>query len=118
MAFSPVSSAASFGGFARLARAFLFMPRRHDTAAARARARFLSENPLCAKCLERGQLTPAEQVDHIIPLSKGGAEHDDLNKQSLCIPCHKKKTADDMGYKQKGCDVNGEPTSSSHWWTR
>ncbi|MCH2187426.1 HNH endonuclease [Myxococcota bacterium] len=32
------------------------------------------------------------EVDHIIPLVDGGS-HDMTNLQSLCTPCHKRKTA-------------------------
>lgn len=36
-------------------------------------------------------MTPGKQVDHIVPLAKGGT--DDLeNLQLLCIECHKIKT--------------------------
>ncbi|MFI0470478.1 HNH endonuclease [Saccharopolyspora sp. 5N102] len=35
---------------------------------------------------------PAEQVDHILPLSRGGAMLDYANAQSLCTGCHDRKT--------------------------
>lgn len=35
------------------------------------------------------------QTDHIIPIHKGGKGIDPLNLQVLCVPCHKKKTADE-----------------------
>lgn len=47
---------------------------------------FLKANPFCFIC---GNL--ASQVDHIIPLSRGGTNHLD-NLQSLCVSCHSKKT--------------------------
>ncbi len=51
---------------------------------------------LCQPCLALRRYTPAAQVDHIIPKAKGGS--DDLsNLQSICIPCHKAKTAQDSG---------------------
>lgn len=56
--------------------------------------------PLCAECLKAGHITAAITVDHIIPLSKGGLDID-TNCQSLCDPCHARKTADDLGYKTK-----------------
>jgi 5-methylcytosine-specific restriction protein A len=58
------------------------------------RSRFLSTNPLCVACLARGDVTVAAEVDHIVPLSKGGpdAEH---NKQGLCRECHRAKTRAD-----------------------
>ncbi|MDA5210215.1 HNH endonuclease, partial [Escherichia coli] len=35
------------------------------------RAMYLSKNPLCAHCLEKGIYTPAVVVDHIIPIDGG-----------------------------------------------
>ena len=32
--------------------------------------------------------------DHIVPVSRGGGECDLSNYRTLCIPCHKKETAD------------------------
>jgi 5-methylcytosine-specific restriction enzyme A len=54
----------------------------------------------CAECLRNDRLTPARQVDHIIPLHKGGTDHPD-NLEALCLSCHERKTAADMGYKVK-----------------
>jgi len=53
------------------------------------------------KVLERDNYTcvicgkPAEEVDHIVPVSLGGALFDMDNLQSLCKECHKKKTKED-----------------------
>jgi 5-methylcytosine-specific restriction protein A len=51
-------------------------------------------NPLCRPCLQEGRITPADEVDHIIP------HHGDMalfwdrdNWQSICRPCHEAKTA-------------------------
>ena len=41
-------------------------------------------------------LTDCLQCDHIVPICLGGAEFDEDNLQTLCIECHKKKTAEDM----------------------
>lgn len=35
---------------------------------------------------------PADVVDHIVPIKKGGAELDESNLQPLCHSCHNKKT--------------------------
>jgi len=75
-------------------------PRLRGRSAVEARLRFLKSNPLCSQCLKRGHISIAEEVDHIKPLFKGGADTDD-NKQSLCKPCHKLKTARDMGHRNK-----------------
>jgi len=64
------------------------------------RASVLSANPLCAKCSERNRITAATEVDHIVPLHKGGT--DDLdNLQSLCHDCHAEKTAAEQGKRRK-----------------
>ena len=42
----------------------------------------------CRKCKGRRRL----QVDHIVPLARGGAEHP-RNYQLLCFGCHVTKTA-------------------------
>lgn len=51
---------------------------------------------LCQVCLALGRLTEADEVDHIIPIAKGGSDHPD-NLQSICTPCHKGKTASEGG---------------------
>ena len=54
----------------------------------------------CAECLRNDKLSIACQVDHIIPLHKGGT--DDLdNLEGLCAEHHRAKTAKDMGHKVK-----------------
>lgn len=46
---------------------------------------------LCQPCLREGKLTPAREVDHIVPKFEGGP--DDLNNtQAICRPCHQAKT--------------------------
>ncbi|MEW8230368.1 MAG: HNH endonuclease signature motif containing protein [Candidatus Thiodiazotropha endolucinida] len=47
---------------------------------------------LCQPCLRKGQTTVARQVDHIRPKADGGTDDTD-NLQSICISCHKAKTA-------------------------
>lgn len=62
----------------------------------------------CRKC---GHLTEDGDVDHIVPLSKGGT--DDLgNLQWLCRePCHAEKTRQEMGVRLKvGSNIDGWPT--------
>lgn len=56
------------------------------------RASFLARHPLCAACEKEGRVTPATIVDHVIPLAEGGAD-DDTNKQGLCDPHNKQKSA-------------------------
>lgn len=60
----------------------------------RARDRKLMEQPTCEACERVGRTTEATEVDHIIPLAHGGT-HDPENLQSLCHPCHVRKTYED-----------------------
>ena len=46
----------------------------------------------CIECDRSGILEPATEVDHIQPLSRGGAPYDPANLQALCTPCHSRKT--------------------------
>lgn len=57
---------------------------------------YIARHPLCAHCDTRGITAPADMVDHIQPLSTGGARLDQRNLQSLCSPCHAAKTATDQ----------------------
>lgn len=50
-----------------------------------------------------GVHTPAKHVDHVVPVARGGAELDASNLQSLCHPCHSRKTAlHDGGFGRRG----------------
>lgn len=57
------------------------------------RESYLSSHPLCVECEKAGKITPATDVDHIVP------HRGDMEKfwqgpfQALCGPCHKSKTA-------------------------
>ena len=76
----------------------------------------LTEQPLCVLCLDAGRLEPAVEVDHRVPLSKGGDDTTD-NMQGLCKACHDIKTAGDLNRKPKGCDPDGLPMDPRHpWW--
>ena len=61
--------------------------RRYGRAWKRIRDRYVSQHPLCEKCLERGKMTPTEEVHHKLPLSEGGT-HDHSNLIALCQSCH------------------------------
>lgn len=50
------------------------------------------DNGLCQPCLKNHRVTPASQVDHIVPKAEGGTDEDE-NLQSICLDCHKVKTA-------------------------
>ncbi|MDM8753002.1 HNH endonuclease [Morganella morganii] len=47
---------------------------------------------LCQQCLREGWATEAKTVDHITPKAHGGTDAES-NLQSLCWPCHYRKTA-------------------------
>lgn len=55
--------------------------------------RFLQGHPLCAECMKQGRYTKATVVDHIMPC-RGDQKlfWDRSNWQSLCKPCHDRKT--------------------------
>lgn len=55
----------------------------------------LEQQPMCEECERRGRLTPAQMVDHIVPINKGGTPLDMDNLQSLCNACHARKSAQD-----------------------
>jgi len=59
----------------------------HSARWKKVRAMHLSRNPLCVVC---GM--PATMVDHIIEIRDGGCRLCDDNLQSMCIPCHNRKT--------------------------
>ena len=66
-----------------------------STAWRKLRAIKLNEEPMCEECARLGRLTPAQMVDHIVPINKGGAGLDMDNLQSLCNTCHARKSARD-----------------------
>lgn len=70
---------------------------RGDDAARRLRARVRKAvSGTCANC-RFAFLPSAVDIDHIVPLSRGG-EDVASNVQVLCRPCHKAKTRTDMGF--------------------
>lgn len=64
------------------------------------RDKWLSEHPYCVECQRNGIVRPANEVDHIIPLSKGGVDNES-NYQSMCKPHHSIKT-----WKENHSDTN------------
>lgn len=60
------------------------------------RRKLLSKQPLCVHCHAAGRVALAKELDHIVPLFKGGT-NDESNLQGLCVECHRKKTAADLG---------------------
>jgi len=70
--------------------------RGYDAAWRRIRDTFLARHPLCVECTRDGRTTPATDVDHVLPLRRGGT-HDHRNLQSLCRPHHSAKTVREDG---------------------
>ncbi|MDP9832664.1 HNH endonuclease [Trueperella abortisuis] len=66
--------------------------KRYDHRWRKIRNAYIQAHPLCEHCQENGRVTPAQEVDHIIPLERGGT-HEETNLQALCKPCHSSKTA-------------------------
>lgn len=64
----------------------------------RLRQWWLNAHPLCEECKKHGILTSATLVDHIIPHhGDSNLLYDPANLQSLCTPCHNRKTATEDG---------------------
>ena len=53
----------------------------------RRRARILRRDPVCTAC----RLRPSDEVDHVVPVHRGGGHGDD-NLAGICTPCHQRKT--------------------------
>ena len=51
------------------------------------RSEFLLNHPFCVLCGREAKI-----VDHIVPITLGGATLDDENLQSMCWSCHSKKS--------------------------
>lgn len=67
--------------------------KRYGRAWKRIRDRYIKSHPLCEECEKQGKLTPAEEVHHILPLSKGGG-NEKSNLMALCKSCHSRITAE------------------------
>jgi len=74
----------------------LLMRKRYGRHWKRIRDRYIRLHPLCEQCQKDGKLTPAGEVHHIVPLSKGG-DHDEENLMALCTSCHSTITAKEGG---------------------
>lgn len=68
--------------------------RRYGRAWKRIRDSYISQHPLCEECEKKGKLTKAEEIHHILPLSRGGT-HERTNLMALCKSCHSAITAKD-----------------------
>ncbi len=70
---------------------------------------YFMRHPLCAACSKGGKVSLATELDHIIPLFKGGSDEPE-NFQGLCGSCHKDKTAKDLGRRRRSATgIDGYP---------
>lgn len=83
----------------------------------RFRNTWLAEHPLCAGWPPGTCGVVAEHVDHITPLhqfapgpARETARFDTRNVQSLCVPCHRKKTA------REGVEVRRLRSAQERTW--
>ena len=65
--------------------------RGYDSTWQKLRAWYLSRYPLCRHCVLNGMTTPASEVDHIVPRSRGGSNEPE-NLQVLCRTCNRGKS--------------------------
>lgn len=71
---------------------------------------------MCQPCLANDRLTPATEVDHIVPKSKEGTDNPD-NLQAICQTCHIEKTLREQGKNPKQpTNVDGTPNDPNHPW--
>jgi len=72
-------------------------PRLRGRAGVRRRERILARDPVCVECAKLSIYRPTDEVDHIVPLHRGGPDTD-ANLQGLCSPCHEAKTLAEQGH--------------------
>jgi 5-methylcytosine-specific restriction endonuclease McrA len=96
----------------------------YDAKWRKARARFLSANPLCTECRRHNYLVEATEVDHVIE-HKGDYKlfWDQTNWAPLCHECHSRKTmcanletARGRPVLRRGADERGIPLDPRHPW--
>ncbi len=75
----------------------------------RMRTYWFMDKPLCVTCHKANRTSMATELDHIIPLHKGGT-NEESNLQGLCGDCHAEKTRIDLGWKERvSIGVDGWP---------
>lgn len=86
----------------------------------------LSATPLCEVCIRREVVEPANVVDHIVAIAKGGEPFPPLSGlMSMCEPCHSWKTNHEdrpdrkrkLGSACKGSAVDGGSLDPDDDWS-
>lgn len=73
------------------------------------RLRMWSKDPCCARCRKLTDWPDGFELDHRIPLFKGGEDIEE-NLQVLCPECHATKTNEDLGRREQvQIDITGWP---------
>ena len=71
------------------------------------RDRYITQHPLCEMCEKRGLVVEGKEVDHIVELQEGGDKLDPNNLMTLCIRCHRRKTAEEKRKREARKGLNG-----------
>jgi 5-methylcytosine-specific restriction protein A len=71
-------------------------------AAVDRRENWLRRHPLCVKCKQEGRVTVGHEVDHIVPLWRGGLDDYETNGQTLCDQHHLSKSAKESSERARG----------------
>jgi 5-methylcytosine-specific restriction endonuclease McrA len=89
----------------------------------RLRERKLTEDPFCQcpQCQAEGRWRLADEVDHVVPVERGGGMFDWNNLRSMSKQCHSRKTLREDVLKQpariRGADPEtGRPLDPRHYW--
>lgn len=68
----------------------------------------------CAECAKRFVPLEATEVDHIIPLAKGGSDKPE-NLRAMNKDCHAAKTLRDSGIEPKESRAERRQRAGDHW---
>lgn len=79
-----------------IARMDLTSPRLRGRAGVARRERMLARFPVCVMCEAEGIYRPTDEIDHVVPLHRGGAD-DETNLQGLCREHHDAKSLAEQG---------------------
>ena len=72
------------------------------------RKNYIGGHPLCKFCKEKGLIKEGKVVDHIIPISQGGAEWNEKNFQTLCTSCHNRKSSKEAKERQSILNIKNK----------